>query len=997
MKILTSIGILQLCFWTVFAQQATAPKLDANSTKAYFGSHGVFLTDHYNGNAGLTIYDAATDKDVGILYNIALWFGALHNDTIRLVAERQAYANEYSKGPFSSNSSYESEAYIAKYWNPVWKVTKEEIIYHIDNYNEPGYQAPHGIKHWPANGDAALGIANDLAPFIDINGDGVYNPEMGDYPCIRGDQAGYIILNDDDKPHNSSHGKKLGIELHVMLYQFNTSDFIDSTTFINVRVINRSNRNYQSFKAGLFADFDIGNPHDDRISCFPDRNALIGYNADNFDEPVLLSNHFGANPPASGIMSLNHNMIYAGRDILGFQFASYAWDNMHGNFGPNIPMVEGVGLIQDPNQPYSLTNFGVDNNPFYNEGIHDSLFTIVDRKGFMVVDSIVLNSGQSHEYDYVFLFDRRENNITNIYGLWNRMGIIKDNYDNQAFDFGCTQQGTGNVDNFETIDWSPQMVEIKRLDGSGNMGYFQDLTPECASEILANNKVDYPIYQKGRGPIHVKVEDLGSHALGRFELKFHDYGSSATAIDNASWTIYRFDLQTNLLLDSVNSESVISFGELQYIAQWGISVQVKQQYNYFPPNVFTPQNECTIPLEVQMELPQNGVNWLSCVKDLNAAVNQNWSLGFGDYVVPNNSCYKQNVRDTKLGDWDGLWDGGISHFALLRNCDWYAPVLDNPNLTVNQAQDRARIASTNGVDLVITPDKSLWTRSAVIESCNWFWNAQGDTHPMKPRDHPSVDKNGFSPSNPGFNLEEGTAISLMGMGWFPGYAVDVETGRRLNIVFGESSCFPEENGSDMIWNPTSKNYDDQGWPVFAGSHIVYVLGENIYNSGMPIYDSCKTFLQSISSTNSNVNRDAWQNATWVLYPRLNDGFELLENEVTLKMRVVKRFENFTLTGQNEGRPMFEWNISEVLPIDLSTENQNEPQLTVFPNPTQGEVTLIWNNFTPNNIQIYSINGQLLDEILTTGSQNFQNISLKNQSSGIYILKVGDFIRRLIVE
>ena len=28
-----------------------------------------------------------------------------------------------------------------------------------------------------------------------------------------------------------------------------------------------------------------------------------------------------------------------------------------------------------------------------------------------------------------------------------------------------------------------------------------------------------------------------------------------------------------------------------------------------------------------------------------------------------------------------------------------------------------------------------------------------------------------------------------GMGWFPGYAIDVETGQRLNIFFGENSVF----------------------------------------------------------------------------------------------------------------------------------------------------------------------------------------------------------------
>ena len=46
-----------------------------------------------------------------------------------------------------------------------------------------------------------------------------------------------------------------------------------------------------------------------------------------------------------------------------------------------------------------------------------------------------------------------------------------------------------------------------------------------------------------------------------------------------------------------------------------------------------------------------------------------------------------------------------------------------------------------------------------------------------------------------------------GLSWFPGYAINVETGERLNIVFGEDSSLPTENGADMIWNPTNSFFD----------------------------------------------------------------------------------------------------------------------------------------------------------------------------------------------
>ena len=42
--------------------------------------------------------------------------------------------------------------------------------------------------------------------------------------------------------------------------------------------------------------------------------------------------------------------------------------------------------------------------------------------------------------------------------------------------------------------------------------------------------------------------------------------------------------------------------------------------------------------------------------------------------------------------------------------------------------------------------------------------------------------------------------SPVGMGWFPGYAIDTQTGERLNMAFGEDSGIAADNGKDMRWN-----------------------------------------------------------------------------------------------------------------------------------------------------------------------------------------------------
>ncbi|MBK9593574.1 MAG: hypothetical protein IPO32_19435 [Crocinitomicaceae bacterium] len=85
--------------------------------------------------------------------------------------------------------------------------------------------------------------------------------------------------------------------------------------------------------------------------------------------------------------------------------------------------------------------------------------------------------------------------------------------------------------------------------------------------------------------------------------------------------------------------------------------------------------------------------------------------------------------------------------------------------------------------------KQKWTRCPVIETSHVKSQAIGNSSMMKLRESNSVDQNG--------NAEPGT-----GMGWFPGYAIDVETGTRLNMAFGENSWLAGSNGSDMIWNPS---------------------------------------------------------------------------------------------------------------------------------------------------------------------------------------------------
>jgi hypothetical protein len=133
--------------------------------------------------------------------------------------------------------------------------------------------------------------------------------------------------------------------------------------------------------------------------------------------------------------------------------------------------------------------------------------------------------------------------------------------------------------------------------------------------------------------------------------------------------------------------------------------------------------------------------------------------------------------------------------------------------------------------IVFTRDKSKWTRCVVFEMQEKSRLSEGNAIFFSPRNHKSVDKNGDTTSASGIstNPDDANFISDRGMGWFPGYAINLETGERLNMAFGEDSYQKENNGNDMIWNPTS-NYNFPYPYAMGGKHFVYVFGGNSITS-----------------------------------------------------------------------------------------------------------------------------------------------------------------------
>jgi len=194
------------------------------------------------------------------------------------------------------------------------------------------------------------------------------------------------------------------------------------------------------------------------------------------------------------------------------------------------------------------------------------------------------------------------------------------------------------------------------------------------------------------------------------------------------------------------------------------------------------------------------------------------------------------------------------------------------------------------------------------------------------------------------------------MGWFPGYALNLETGERLNIMFGENSWLTEDNGRDMLWNPSTRIFDAggsvMGQPVFGGMHYVYIMGSlhtQVVGKDLnfPAYDGGAYFLTHIAKKPAQI----WQaygfgSCMYVGIPLAVEGKEWLSNEVKIQIRISKSYSryfsqslpaSYSDTAENQCWPEYSFNTATIATTqqDISTQKSELDLVNVVPNPYYG--------------------------------------------------------------
>jgi len=605
-------------------------------------------------------------------------------------------------------------------------------------------------------------------------------------------------------------------------------------------------------------------------------------------------------------------------------------------------------------------------------------------------------------------------------------------------------------------------IEITRLQGAGNGGNALRISRESVENILQDkawdsedstvNEIDYVL---GEGPFSVSVVDPLNIVDGNYYVQFIDSLDNLRVTDNTYWRIWREGG-----IDTVYSDKSIGFLNQQLLLSpnWGLAITITNGIE--PGSRIEGTDNGFISASIEYGDPER--QWLSGIPDNDLEGPFNWILSGTGEQSPSGFFFDYAVSGNFIDpdqNYESILDGTIAPYRLVR----YELGLGDPAALNAPARGKADVEGSPlnklmSIQLVITNDKSKWTRCPVIETKD-----DGLADPNNPTVNLhnknqvkvtklSVDKDGNPVDTAGLGnltiaeitdtlramgdtLEDDAAfINAFGMGWFPGYVINKETGDRLNMAFGEDTRYSFNNGDDMLWNPTStviEGIDPQFInQIWGGKHFIYIFREtegnerdsvlySRFNANMPVYDYGEQARDLLSLQGSGLNglrtRLGWQSCSWVSVPLLQFGETLLSSDVRIDVNVSKPFvanQSSIRTGntssnlalENEGVPVYKFSTTGkgTLKSQTSLLKSALEEVNVVPNPyysqsgyefDQLDKTVKFTNLPENcTITIYNTNGTLIRRYFKASPDKYLDWDLTNQvgvpiASGVYIIHI----------
>jgi hypothetical protein len=548
---------------------------------------------------------------------------------------------------------------------------------------------------------------------------------------------------------------------------------------------------------------------------------------------------------------------------------------------------------------------------------------------------------------------------------------------------------------------------VSRIAGVGTGENFLDMADSVRQALLNENPLKGKItYRPGSAPIQVRIFNPLDVVDGDFQLRFFDRDMTNSQFDNpVYWELKNL---SNPKSPVIRSEQSIANLNEQIVKQYGFTIAVGQTEE-----VGDKVDKTNGVIGYQEEYLRTGA--------------KPWLFGIKSGYAPGNTTFDQEVfKFTATGDGEAdvlldpdkaLTNIGPGYFIPYMIANWrnrggtnlpYITPAWTDNSGASIVRGRLRLSDLNNVDIVMTSNKNLWSRCVVVEAASRFYSDQnlaneGNRRHLEIRAAASVSKEDAN----GDGLPDPETGNTQGFGWFPGYAIDVETGQRLNIFFAENSYYggtqnPALNvGRDMMFNPTSTfslglSQGSLAPYITGGQHFVYVTKQ--------AYDGCAAIGANLRPTPSPANKiRAIQEITWagLLLPKAGFAFKsykdgLIPDDVVVKLRVKNSFKvnpTSPASPQNNGYPLYTFAVKgkQASALDQVGINEELKSINVVPNPYYGfsdyEVSQFTTTIKITNlpakciITIYTLDGKFIrqyrrDEVGAQPKGNNRAIDLK---------------------
>ncbi|MBL0310465.1 MAG: hypothetical protein IPP77_12555 [Bacteroidetes bacterium] len=595
-------------------------------------------------------------------------------------------------------------------------------------------------------------------------------------------------------------------------------------------------------------------------------------------------------------------------------------------------------------------------------------------------------------------------------------------------------------------------VEVKRIEGQGNGGSNLMLTPESIAKILASGTygiADTLVYQKGLDPIGLRVTDPVSLLEADFELNFKDTVTNNIGI-TTSWFLH--DLTNG---DTIFSERTLDRPYEQQI----ILTKNGNRLDYgFSIKLGTPAKRYTILANYPVQgLPQRAVydplpeqssityqiptqQWLSFLEDEGVNSPSNWIRSGsnaagqqqpgGGGANPLAGVYDANwyftgpVPPSDPAEGDNIYTDTNNIFSKILNGTWapYCLAANYANKSTTASIPYAygpgfkwrnyggypippphnTLDKLASVDIVITPDRSKWSRCVVFETGEDESINQGNEIYNRTISNSQVQNRGALKGQIRMAYSKvldanGNLVGVdpygpdadTGRSYFPGYAINVETGERLNMAFGESSDQGDQNGRDMFWNPSPNLYSPLFQPYFGGKHFIYVM-DTRYDEGYAAQQLLLRTYDSIITQQLVIPRTLYplyQSLMWTSIPYLSAGYNFLPDgngqkyipptEIAVRLRVEKPYDRFATSassGMDSTLPRYQFSTKGIGATEKNPEMAKSALdiIRVVPNPylaysdyeTDQNTNAVKITNLPNvcNITIFSIDGVIIRKL-----------------------------------